>query len=310
MPRSEPRFSILDMMPMTFYESGDSSGSVSLGELFGAPESISGASQADIRDIAFLICRGGWPDAVAEELSREAALDQARDYVDLVSEEDISRVDGVERNVERVRALLCFYARYQGSQTSVSQICADIRANDRDTLSDDTVSAYLSALRQIFVVSDLASWNPNLRSKAAIRTSNTRYFSDPSIAAAALRIGPEDLTADLQTMGLLFETPCVRDLRVYASTLDGDLHHYRDSNGLECDAVVHLRNGRYGLVEIKLGGDRIIDEGSRTLNKLAEVIDTARMGAPAFKMILTAVGSMAYRRPDGIYVVQVTCLIN
>lgn len=302
------RFAILDMLPMTLFESGDSTGEVSLRHLFEQPNQIKGYSMATMRDIAFYMCRGGWPYSITDDLSRESALEQARDYVDVIVEEDVSRVDGVERNVERARQLLRSYSRFQGSSAPISQIRDDLKSNDSDSISDDTVRSYLNALRQIFVIKDLEAWNPNLRSKAAIRSSPTRYFSDPSIAAAALRIGPEELLNDLNTMGLLFETLCIRDLRVYVQALDGDIYHYRDSNGLECDAVVHLRNGDYGLVEIKLGGDKNIESGCKNLNKLESILDTSRMKAPSFKMILTAVGDYAYRRDDGIYIVPVTTL--
>ena len=181
-------------------------------------------------------------------------------------------------------------------------------ANDTDSLDVDTVSSYIEALKKIFVIEDMEAWNPNLRSKAAIRTSDTRYFVDPSIAVAALGLGPADLVKDLNTMGLFFESMAVRDLRVYAEALDGDVFHYRDSNGLECDAVIHLRNGRYGLVEIKLGGQKLIDEGVETLKKFSDTIDTEKMNAPSFRMILTAVGNLAYKREDGIYVVPICCL--
>ena len=200
------------------------------------------------------------------------------------------------------------YARHQGAQISNSAILADMKTNESEDLSIDTVSSYLSALRKIFVIEDMPAWNPNLRSKTAIRTSDTRYYVDPSIAASALGLGPNDLINDLNTFGLLFETLCVRDLRVYADALEGSVYHYRDKNGLECDAVIHLDNGSYGLVEIKLGGDKLIADGARTLNALAEIIDTERMKVPAFRMVLTGVGDYAYRRTDGVYVVPIGCL--
>lgn len=156
----------------------------------------------------------------------------------------------------------------------------------------------------------MPSWNPNLRSKSAIRTSDTRYFVDPSIATSALGCGPDELKGDLETLGLIFETLCVRDLRVYSQPLNGEVYHYRDSSGLECDAVVHLRNGHYGLVEIKLGGETAIESAVKTLNKLESNIDTDKMKAPSFKMVLIGVGQYAYRRKDGIYVVPVSCLKN
>jgi predicted AAA+ superfamily ATPase len=200
------------------------------------------------------------------------------------------------------------YSRHQGAQTSNAAICDDIKMNDDEELSRDTVVSYTNALRKIFVIEDMPSWNPNLRSKTAIRTSDTRYFVDPSIATAALGVGPGDLMNDLNTCGLLFETMCVRDLRVFADALNGNVYHYRDKSGLECDAVVHLRDGSYGLIEIKLGGDKLIDEGSETLKELAGLIDTTKMKTPSFLMVLTGVAPYAYRRPDGVYVVPVGCL--
>ena len=201
------------------------------------------------------------------------------------------------------------YARHQGTQASIATLKEDLKNNDTATLDDDTISSYLEALRKIFVVEDMPAWNPNLRSKTAIRTADTRYFVDPSIATAALGLGPADLMNDLKTMGFFFEAMCVRDLRVFAEALNGKVYHYRDKSGLECDAVVHLRNGQYGLIEVKLGGETLIKEGVETLTLLAKQIDTTRMKAPAFKMILTATGEHAYRRPeDGIYIIPITAL--
>lgn len=200
------------------------------------------------------------------------------------------------------------YARHQGSQASIATIISDISANEPQRVSDETVESYLSALRKIFVVEDMPAWNPNLRSKTAVRTSDTRYYVDPSIGIAALGLGPNDLINDLQTFGLFFETMCIRDLRVYADALDGTVYHYRDKNGLECDAVIHLRNGSYGLVEIKLGGEKLIDDGAKTLMTLSDIIDTSRMNSPSFCMVLTGVGDFAYKRTDGVYVVPVGCL--
>ncbi|MDE6535727.1 MAG: DUF4143 domain-containing protein [Muribaculaceae bacterium] len=303
------RFAIIDMLPMSLSESGDSTAAVSLRALFEDPDSpVRGYSEVTLQDVAYLTCRGGWPFAVSADLSEKASLSQAMDYVDLVVEEDISRVDKTERNAERARKLMRSYARYQGTQTPVSQIRKDIIANEQDSITDDTINSYLNALRQIFVIKDLEAWNPNLQSKSAIRTSPTRYFIDPSIATASLRIGPKDLMQDLKTFGFIFETLCIRDLRVYAQALDGDLYHYRDSNGLECDAVLHLRNGKYGLIEIKLGGEKLIDEGARNLKKLQSIIDTSKMSEPSFLMVLTATGNYAYRRSDGVCVVPISTL--
>ncbi len=301
------RFAWLTMRPMTLSESGESNGSVSLADLFTAPGKLLERNSLKLQDIAFLICRGGWPMAVG--LPEEAALEQAFDYYDAVTKEDVTRVDGVKRASERVRRLMRAYARHQGTQASIATLREDLKNNDIATLDDDTIVSYLEALRKIFVVEDMPAWNPNIRSKTAIRTADTRYFVDPSIATAALGMGPADLVNDLNTMGFFFETMCVRDLRVYAEALNGKVYHYRDKSGLECDAVVHLRNGQYGLIEIKLGGQSLIDDGVRTLNSLAAQVDTSRMKAPAFKMVLTATGEYAYRRSeDGIYIVPMGCL--
>lgn len=301
------RFAWLTMRPMSLFESGESNGSVSLARLFTAPEKILAKNGLKLRDIAFLICRGGWPMAVG--LPEEVALEQAFDYYDAVTKEDITKVDGVKRASARVQRLMRAYARHQGTQVSIGTLKEDLKNNDVTTLDDNTINSYLDTLRKIFVVEDMPAWNPNLRSKTAIRTADTRYFVDPSIATAALGLGPEDLMNDLNTMGLLFETMCVRDLRVFAEALNGQIYHYRDKNGLECDAVIHLRNGQYGLIEIKLGGESLINDGVRTLNALAGQIDTTSMKAPSFKMVLTATGEYAYRRPDdGVYIIPIGCL--
>ena len=301
------RFAWLTMRPMSLFESGESNGSVSLGDLFVTSKNILGKNSLLLKDIAFLICRGGWPMAI--DLPEEAALEQAFDYYDAVTKEDITKVNGIKRASEKVQRLMRAYARHQGTQASIATLKEDLKSNDMGTIDDDTIASYLDALRKIFVVEDMPAWNPNLRSKTAIRTTDTRYFVDPSIATAALGIGPADLINDLNTMGFLFETMCVRDLRVYAEALNGKVYHFRDKKGLECDAVIHLRNGQYGLIEIKLGGETLINDGVETLNSLENQIDTIQMKAPAFKMILTATGDYAYRRPnDGTYIVPVGCL--
>ncbi len=300
------RIGWLRMRPMSLWESGDSNGAVSLADLFTTPEQIAGISSLTLEDIAFLTCRGGWPLAVS--MDKEIALDQAFDYIDAVEKRDISQADGVERDPVRVHRLLRSYSRHQGGQVSLGTIKADLVANESDSFDEDTISSYIKALKKIFVIEDVEAWNPNLRSKTAIRSSDTRYFTDPSIATAALGLGPKDLMFDLNTFGLLFETLCIRDLRVFAEALNGNVYHYRDKNGLECDAVVHLRNGSYGLIEVKLGGDNLIEEGVATLKILESKIDTTRMKNPSFLMVLTAVGDYAYRREDGVYVVPIGCL--
>lgn len=303
------RYGWLLMRPMSLWESGDSTGEVSLGKLFTSPEAIGASSHVDIARLAYLICRGGWPRAIAKQ-TEKSTLQQVVEYYRAIVGSDISRVDNVRRDSERAMRIMRSYARHQGAQVSVATISKDISANEVDAVSESTIKAYLTALRKIFVIEDMRAWNPNLRSKTSIRTSDTRYYVDPSIAVAALGLGPEDLTNDLETMELLFETLCMRDLRVYADAIDGNVYHYRDKSGLECDAVVHLRNGQYGLIEIKLGGDSLIEDGVKTLTALSSLIDTTRMKAPAFKMVLTGVGDYAYCRPDGVYVVPIGTLRN
>ncbi len=303
------RFSWLTMRTMSLYESGDSTGDVSLKALFeNSNDEIFSTNKKSIDDIAWLICRGGWPKTIS--LDHDVALDQAFDYLDGVVNSDISIVDGIIRDPERAKRILRSLARNQSAQVSINTICADIGSNDDTEDTRTTVASYIEALKNIFVLEDSPAWNPNLRSKTAIRTSDTRYFSDPSIGTAALGIGPNDLINDLQTMGIFFETLCVRDLRVYADALDGTVYHYRDKLGLECDAVIHLRNGKYGLIEIKLGGDKNIDAAAQTLKTLEERIDSDKMSAPSFLMVLTGTTKYAYRRKDGVLVVPISCLRN
>ncbi len=302
------RFTWLQMRTMSLFESGDSNGEVSLDDLFNKKEDIGGISNLSIERLAFLICRGGWPKAI--DMRDEIALDQAFDYYDAVVHSDINRADNVQKNPERVKRLMRSYARNQGCQVSNNKFAQDVSANDETKISEETVASYINALRKIFVVEDMPAWNPNLRSKTAIRSSDTRYYIDPSIATAALGIGPNDLINDLRTFGFMFETLAVRDLRVYAEALGGLVYHYRDKDGQECDAVIHLRNGKYGLIEIKLGGDIFIEEGVKSLKAMASKIDIEKMNAPSFLMVLTGVGDYAYRRKDGIYIVPIGCLKN
>lgn len=295
----------MKMRPMSLYESGESSGQVSLKELFEGKEP-EGTDSHSLEEIAFEICRGGWPKAIG--IQEKAALQQAIDYYDAVVSDDISRADGISRDKDRTRRLLRSYARNIASQASLETVRQDILANDTDTFDSATLYSYINALKKIFVIEDSPAWNPNLRSKAAIRTTETRYFVDPSIAAAALSIGPNDLINDLHTMGLLFENLCVRDLHIYADLLDGEIYHFRDKSGLECDVVLYLRNGSYGLIEIKLGGDTLIDSGAESLLSLAKKIDTSRMKAPSFLMVLCAKAPFAYRRRDGVIVTPISCI--
>lgn len=300
------RFAWLTMRPMSLWESGESNGTISLSGLFSNEKTNAIAPDYSLNDLCYLICRGGWPSSLA--MNRQAALRQAKNYISAVCESDISRVDNVKRDATFARRLLRSYARHQGSQVPISTIYADLSSNDGVTMSEDTITSYIAALKKIFVIEDMPAWNPNLRSKTAIRASDTRYFVDPSVAAAALGLGPKDLENDLNTLGLLFETLAIRDLRVYAESIDGEVFHYRDRNGLECDAVIHLHNGNYGLVEVKLGGSKLEEEGAENLKKLSSKIDTEKMNEPSFLMVLTGLGTYAYQRKDGVMVVPIGCL--
>ena len=301
------RFAWIKMRPMSLYESGESSGEVSLSALFSTENMpMFAENNITLDDIAFLVCRGGWPQATF--LDGEDALVQSFDYLDAVVKSDISRVDGINRSEARARLLMRSLARHQGTQAPNTTICSDININDDAELSKDTVVSYTNALKKIFVIEDSPAWSPNLRSKSAIRTTDTRYFVDSSIATAALGVGPGDLMNDLNTFGSLFETMCIRDLRVYAEALDGSIYHFRTKDGLECDAVIHLRNGSYSLVEIKLGGDNLIEEGAKTLKTVAQRIDTEKMKSPSFLMVLTGTSPYAFQREDGVFVVPITTL--
>ena len=302
------RIAQITMRPMSLWESGDSTGTVSLRDLFNGNQDIAGISEYDINDIAYFICRGGWPRATLQ--SRNVSLRRAFDYCDAIVNVDIHRVDNIERSSLRTKLLMKSYARMQGAQAPLTTIRDDMKANDNPSLDERTVFSYIEALKKLFVIEDMPAWNPNLRSKTAIRTSDTRYFVDPSIATASLGIGPDALIRDLNTMGLMFETMCIRDLRVYADSLDGSVSHYRDKSGLECDAVIHLRDGSYGLVEIKLGGESLVKEGVKNLQTLASKIDTEKMKKPSFLMVLTGTGHYAIRRDDGVLEVPVCCLRN
>lgn len=302
------RISRLRLRTMSLWESEDSTGDVSLEELFINPDTVDGVSDIDLDRLAYLTCRGGWPKAVLKK-SEKAALAQAFDYYDSVVSNDIKRVDDIDRDEELTKRIMRSYARNQGTQATVGTILADIKSNGDERMSDSTVYSYIKALKEIFVIEDSIAWNPNLRSKTAIRTSDTRYFIDPSIATAALGMGPKDLINDMATFGFIFEALAIRDLRVYADALDGKVYHYRDKNNLECDAVIHLRNGSYGLVEVKIGGTEPIREGAESLKTLSSKIDSTRMKTPSFMMVLTGIGKFAYKRPeDGVLVVPIGCL--
>ena len=298
----------LKMRPMSLWESLESSGTVSLASLMrGERIEVSRCEDRSLGDIAYLVCRGGWPSAVAQ--AGDMALERAEEYYDATVRSDISRADRVPREPDRVMRLMRSYSRLQGTQSKLPAIKTDMKEHDSKSLDEDTVRSYVGALKKIFVIEDVPAWSPCLRSKVVVRTSDTRYFTDPSIIAAALGLGPGDMVRDPRSFGNFFETMAIRDLRCYADALGAKVSHYLDANGLECDAVIHMRNGDYGLVEVKLGGKNLIEEGAATLNGLASIIDPERAKKPAFKMVLTATGPYAYERPeDGIVVCPISAL--
>ena len=291
------------MRPMSLYESLESNGTVSLRALFDGEQEIESVSELTIEGIARAICRGGWPAAVRRK--GPGALRMAANYVEAVINMDVQRVDGSEKNPERVRLLLRSLARNVATMASAQTIKADVEANDM-SISEKTLTSYLNALRRIFVVEEMPAWQPSLRSKTAIRTAAKRHFVDPSIATAVMRTSPEELLEDFETFGFLFEALCARDIRVYAQANDGDVFHYRDKTELEADMVVHLHDGRWAAIEVKLG-NRQIEEAAASLLKLKERVNTERMGEPSFLMVLTG-GEFAYRRNDGVLVVPAGCL--
>lgn len=301
------RFGWLIMRPMSLFESGESNGSVSLkDDLFEGNPDLSSVNNLGLEDIAKCMCRGGWP--MATMIDSDNAMKVAGEYITAIVYSDISRVDNVKRDPEFTKRVLRSYARNQGAQSSMSTIYSDIVMHETESLGIETVTSYVNALKRIYVIEDVLAWNPNLRSKTAIRTSDTRYFVDPSIATASLGLGPQDLINDLKTMGFIFETLVIRDLRVYAEAVNGSIYHYRDKSGLECDAVICLKNGSYGLIEIKIGGEGEISAGIKTLKELNNKIDSEKMKGPSFLAVVTAVGDYAYRCEDGVYVVPVGCL--
>lgn len=302
------RFAWMTMRPMSLYESEESNGSVSLENLFTSPVAIEGTNELTFEQLAFLCCRGGWPRSISME--KDIALLQASDYYDSVVRLDVTSIENISRNEQRLRRLMRSYARNIGTQASYETLKNDLANNETMSFDTDTIASYVNLLKSIFVIEESLAWNPNLRSKTAIRTTDTRYFIDPSIATSSLEIYPDDLINDLNTFGFIFETLCIRDLRVYADSLNGIVYHYRDSSGLECDAVIHLKNGSYGLVEIKLGGDNLIEEGAYNLKKLKSKIDDTKMKNPSFLMVLVGVGKFAYKREDGVYIVPIGCLKN
>jgi predicted AAA+ superfamily ATPase len=299
------RFARILMRPMSLYESKESNGTVSLADLFAGKHDIETVSDLSIEQIAFAICRGGFPASIGKP--DKSALRMSVDYVESIINQDISRVDGVEKNPNRVRLLLRSLARNIATMASVQTILNDVEATET-SISDKTISTYYNALRRIFVVEPMPAWSPSLRSKTAIRTSPKHYFVDPSIATAVMRINQEGILHNFEYFGFLFEAMCARDVRVYAQHNDGDVFHYRDKSGLEADMIVQLRNGQWGAIEVKLGNKQI-EEAAENLLKLKNRIDTDKMREPSFLMVLTG-GQFAFRRKDGVLVVPVGCLKN
>ena len=297
------RISRIMMRPMSLFESMESNGTVSLRDLFNGKKDIDAISDMTIEKIAFALCRGGWPASV--KIQGNAALRMAIDYVEAVINQDVSRVDGIEKNPERVRLLLRSLARNIATMASYQTIKDDIEATEI-TISDKTIGAYINALRRIFVIEDLPAWAPSLRSKTAIRTSVKRHFVDPSIATAVLRTNPDGVLADFKYFGFLFESLCTRDLRIYAQANDGDVFHYRDKSGLEADVIIRLRDGRWAAIEVKLGNKQI-DEAAKNLLALKARVDEDKMGNASFLMVITG-SQYAYLRDDGVWVVPIGCL--
>ncbi|MDX9747302.1 MAG: DUF4143 domain-containing protein [Paludibacter sp.] len=296
------RISRVLMRPMSLFESGESNGTVSLRSLFEGTTTVASQSTLSIEQIATAICRGGWPATVASKLSSSRV---AINYLESVIQLDVNQTDGVTKDPEKVRLLLQSLSRYISTQATAQTIMEDMQVNHY-RISDKTLNGYINALQRIFVIEDVPAWQPSLRSKTAIRTSNKRQFIDPSIATAALRTDAKGILNDFKTFGFLFESLCTRDMRIYVQALDGDVFHYRDKNGLEADLIIKLRDGRWAAVEVKLGNSQQ-DEAAQNLLKLKQTINTEKMNEPSFLMILTG-GNVAYQRSDGVLVVPVGCL--
>lgn len=297
------RIAKLTMYPMSLWESSDSVGSVSLYDLFYSSHAVLGQSKITLDEIAFVICRGGWPQAV---LRPDQALILSQDYFNSLTTEDISDVDDIKRNPRRAREILRSYARNICSFASTSTLLSDVASND-STMDIKTLTSYIIAFEKLFVIDNIAAWTPALRSKSVIRAANKRQFIDPSIAAAALGAKPNDLINDLKTFGFFFESLCHRDLKIYANSMGGELYHYHDSYGLEIDGIIHLSDGKWGAVEIKLGGNEI-EQAAKNLLCLKNRVNS-NLGDPSFLMVLTG-APYAYKRTDGVIVVPIGCLKN
>lgn len=297
------RIARLMMRPMSLYESLDSSGKISLSALFNKEAFNPCKSEITIQEMAFLICRGGWPQSI--HVNERAALLITKQYVNSIYNNDISEIGSTRTDPERVIAFLKSYSRHIQTLTKNITILEDIKNNDIG-ISEPTLYSYINRLQRMFIIDETRAWGPNIRSKTAIRTANKKGLIDPSIAAAALGLTPAGLLNDFEYFGLLFESLCIRDLKIYADSMDAEVLHYRDEHGLECDAVVRLPNGDFALTEIKLGGKQE-DEAAEHLIQLEKLLLEKKKMKPLFKMIVTG-GEFAYIRPDGIYVVPIACL--
>ncbi len=291
------------MRTMSLFESGDSTGEVSLLDLFNGNSDISGESRLDYESMAEVLVRGGWPESIGK--TEKEAKDIIMGYCESVLDSDINLPEGRRRDRVRMGEILRSLSRHTAASVPNTTIMADINASANGS-TINTISDYISALKSIYVVEDLNAWNPKLRSKTSIRTSDVRHMSDPAIAAYFLDAGPEDLEADPNTYGLLFESLVIRDLRIYSQKLGGTVHHYRDADGLEADAIVHLDHGRWGAFEVKLGA-HAADEAAKNLKKLAGKVDGDITRPPAFLAVITASG-YAYTREDGVHVIPLGCL--
>ena len=295
------------MRTMSLYETGDSNGTVSLLDLKNGKFTPS-MSKKDINDYAYYVCRGGWPIAIGKD--REIALAQARDYFEVVVTDDIFSLRDIpiRRDEQKARKLMRSYAHNVSIAATDTTLRDDCAGGD-ESFDKDVFAKYLNALRNLYVIEELPAWNPNLRSKTAIRSSNTRHFTDPSIGAAALGITPEGIFKDITTFGLLFESLVVHDLRVYADTIGARVYKYRDAKKREADAVIQFNDGTWALVEVKLGGEDDIRQAADNLIRIADDIDWKKTGKPAFLMVVTK-NKVAYRMENGVYVVPLCCLKN
>lgn len=298
------RISRIKMRPMSLFESNESSGEISLKALFEQDYNVGSISNLEIEEIAKSIVRGGWPASVTSK--SESSFKRAKDYIDSIVQFDASQVDGIEKNPNKMFALLRSLSRNTSTEANYSVLIKDMEGGENESISRPTIQSYLNVLQRLFVVEDLGAWNPSIRSATPLRVSPKRQFVDPSIATATLGINHERLLLDFNTFGYLFESLCIRDLRIYAEALGGKVYHYRDKSGLECDAVVVLRDGRWGAVEIKLGSAEF-DKAAKNLKTFSQVIDTEKMNEPSFLMILTGT-KLGYKRDDGVLVVPIGCL--